>query len=48
MATTCKDLGIDSKAVRAWAKEKGLLGPQMKGRIPAAVIRAYQDAHEGQ
>ena len=46
MSKTCKDLGIDSKAVRAWAKENGLMGDQIKGRISADVIDAFIGADD--
>ncbi len=36
--------GPDPKVVRAWAVENGHEVPQ-RGRIPAAIIEAYEDAH---
>lgn len=36
--------GPDPKAVRAWAKEKGLDVPA-RGRVAASIIAAYEAAH---
>ena len=36
--------GIDSKAVRAWAVEKGLMPEGRKGRIPAEIVSQYTEA----
>ena len=36
--------GRDIRAIRAWAKEQGLLASE-RGRIPAEVLAAYDAAH---
>jgi len=36
--------GRDIPAIRAWAKEQGLLASS-RGRIPASVVEAYEAAH---
>lgn len=40
MSNLCNQLGIDAKAVRAWAKENGYSVGE-KGRMSAEVVRAY-------
>ncbi len=37
---------VDSKAVRAWAKENGVECPAL-GRVPAAVVEAFNQAQAG-
>jgi hypothetical protein len=41
--TASKKSGVDAKAVREWAQEQGLDVPA-RGRVPASLIQAYQDA----
>jgi hypothetical protein len=36
--------GVDANAVRAWTQEQGLDVPA-RGRVPASLIEAYQEAH---
>lgn len=39
-------LGLDPKAIRAWAKATGV-PCTVTGRVPRAVVEQYQDAHRG-
>lgn len=41
--TASRKSGVDAKAVREWAQEQGLDVPA-RGRVPASLIQAYQDA----
>lgn len=42
-SNNCKAKGLDSKAVRAWAKANGY-EVKVRGRIHADIIAAYQAA----
>lgn len=37
----------DTRAVRTWAEEKGLLKEGSSGRIPIAVMAEYRKSHRG-
>lgn len=43
MSNLCNQLGLDAKAVRAWAKENGYSVGE-KGRMSSEVVRAYLNA----
>lgn len=39
--------GVDSRAVRAWARNNGWPNLGHRGRLPQAAIDAYLEAHHG-